>query len=118
MIIALVGATPKKNKWAYKIMKKLIEEGHELYLVNPKYERIEHMDCYKDLYHLPKKPDLVITVVRPSVTEKVVDQMIDIGLKHIWMQPGSESEKAIHKAKIYGIKVTLACMLVESEKND
>jgi len=60
------------------------------------------------------KIDLVITVVPARVTERVVDECKELGIKEIWMQPGSESNAAIDKAKEYGISVVSnACFMVE-----
>ena len=61
-------------------------------------------------------PDIVITVVPSGVTEKVVEDANELGVKEIWMQPGSESQNAIMKAKEYGIKVTHnACIMINAK---
>jgi len=43
--------------------------------------------------NLKEKPQLVITVVSPSVTGKVVDDCIKLGIKEIWMQPQNRSKQ-------------------------
>ena len=59
-------------------------------------------------------PDLVITVVPAQVTERIVQECKEMGVREIWMQPGSESETAVKKAKEYGIEVTYnACFMVK-----
>ncbi len=55
---------------------------------------------------------MVITVVPPAVTSKVINECRELGIKNIWMQPGSESEEIINKAKSYGMNVTArACFM-------
>ena len=93
--IAVVGATVNKEKFGYKVYKAVKGLGFTVYPVNPKYEEIDGDKCYSSLKDLPEKPDVVITVVPPRVTEKIVRQCKELGIKRVWMQPGSESEEAI-----------------------
>jgi hypothetical protein len=69
---------------------------------------------YRSLRDMREKPDMVITVVPHNITENIVEECAELGIKEIWMQPGSESELAINVAKSYGIKVFCnACFMVE-----
>ncbi|RKY31265.1 MAG: hypothetical protein DRP74_05280 [Candidatus Omnitrophota bacterium] len=52
----------------------------------------------RNLKELNYLPDLVITVTPPEITEKVVEDCKELGIKSIWMQPGSDSKEAIRKA--------------------
>ncbi len=116
-VIAIVGASSNKEKWGYKVYKKLREAGFEVYPVNPKYKEIEGEKCYPDLASLPQKPDVVITVVKPEVTKKIVEECKRLGIKRIWMQTGSESKKAIEFCKKNGISVVYgACFVVNGLK--
>lgn len=70
---------------------------------------------YSTLAELPKVPDIVVTVVPPVVTEKIVEESIEKGVTHVWMQPGSESEKVIQKAKDAGLEVSYnQCIMIKS----
>ncbi len=116
-IVAVVGASNNKNKWGYKIYKKLRLLGFSVYPVNPNHETIDRKKCYPDLKVLPKKPDVVITVVPPKITEKVVKECKNIGIEKIWMQPGSESKKAIEFCKKNDIDVIYnACFVINGLK--
>lgn len=110
---AVVGASRDKNKYGYKVLRDLIDNGYEAYAVNPSCPDIDGSPCYPDLSSLPKTPDLVITVVPPPVTEKVVEEAGKLGIDKIWMQPGSESEYAISYAEERGIGVVHhACIMI------
>jgi len=64
---------------------------------------------------LPKKPNVVITVVPPEITEKIVKECKDIKIDKIWMQPGSESEKAIRFCKNNNLKIVAnACFVMDN----
>jgi predicted CoA-binding protein len=41
------------------------------------------------------KPDVADSVVPPKIKEQVVKTCKSLGIKKVWMQPGSESETAI-----------------------
>ena len=65
--------------------------------------------------YLNKKPDYVITIVPPKVTEKIVRQCKLFDVDKIWMQPGSESERAIKFCKENNIIVVHGlCIIVDA----
>ena len=92
---AVVGATDNPQKYGNQIVKNLKNRGYEVYPVNSKLKEIEGLTCYPDLAALPVKVEVVDFVVPPAATENILKQCKELGLKNIWLQPGSESEKAI-----------------------
>jgi uncharacterized protein len=92
---AVVGATDNPQKYGHQIVKNLQKRGYEVYPVNPKLAELEGLKCYASLTEIPIKVDVVDFVVPPKVTEETLKQCKDLGLDHIWLQPGSESEAAI-----------------------
>ncbi len=118
-IIAVVGVSRDEEKFGFKVFNDLLRKGQNVYGVNPNTKVVLGQKIYSDLRNLPKIPNLVITVVSPKVTEKIVDECISLGIKEIWMQPGSESEKAIEKAESNGISVIHdACIMIETNKDE
>ena len=97
--IAFVGATKQKEKWGYRKYKEIKDAGFKVYPVNPRYDEVDGDRCFPNLKSLiefqGEKPDFVITIIPSKVTEKTVEQCKIFGIDKIWMQPGSESEKAI-----------------------
>ena len=66
---------------------------------------------------MPERPDVVITVVPPKVTEKVVETCRELGIRRVWMQPGSESLDAIKSCKRNRIECMHdACFVVDGLK--
>ena len=118
--IAIIGVSGNPKKWGYKIYKSLKSAGFNVYPINPKYTKINGDICYPNLRSVLKsgKVDVVITVVPPSVTEHIVEQCRELGIGRIWMQPGSESERAISLCKENGIDVIYnVCFVVDGLKN-
>lgn len=95
-VFAVIGATDNPEKYGNQIVKNLKNRGYEVYPVNPKLEELEGLQCYAGITDVPVKVDVVDFVVPPSVTEEILKQCKDLGLNRIWLQPGSESEKAIN----------------------
>jgi len=116
-VIAVVGVSKDENKYGFKVFKDLLSKDLKVYGVNPNADFILGRKIYKKISEIPEKVDLVITVVPPNVTEKIVDECKALGINEIWMQPGSESEEAIKKAENFGMKITYnACIMVETNK--
>ncbi len=115
--IAVVGASQDRDKYGYKGLMDLFNAGYQVCGVNPNCTEIDGVACYGDLASLPWKPELVITVVPPEITEKVVREAVGMGIKRIWMQPGSESPEAIAFCESAGIEVMYnACIMIYRKK--
>ena len=113
-VFAVVGASRNREKYGHKVYKDLKNAGYTVYPVNPKADRIDGERCYHSLKDLPELPSVVNVVVPPEVTEKVVRECQELGIKKVWMQPGSESRKAIRFCRENCIGVLHgACIMVE-----
>ncbi|MDD4954910.1 MAG: CoA-binding protein [Candidatus Omnitrophica bacterium] len=112
--IVVVGVSHKEDKFGFKIFRDLLKNGFTVIGVNPTDGEILGQKIYRNLKEINKAVDLVITVVPASVTERIVEECKELGIKEIWMQPGSESDLAIAKAAKYGISVIAnACFMVQ-----
>ena len=116
-VIAVVGASRDPEKYGHRVYRDLKEAGYTVYPINPSTAVILGDRCYPDLKSLPVKPDVVNLVVPPEVTEEVVKACRELGITKVWMQPGSESEKAIQFCEANGIDVVYGvCIMVERRK--
>jgi len=102
---AVVGATANKDKYGYKIWKKLKEHNYEVYGVNPNYEEIEGDKIYSSLKDLPKKVDVIDLVVPPKISNNVLDQAKELDIEYIWFQPETFDDNIIEKAENLGFKI-------------
>lgn len=111
---AVVGASADRTKYGNKVLRVYLQNKRKVYPVNPKAGEIEGLEAYPDLASLPELPHGVSIITPPSVTEQVVEQAIALGIKHLWMQPGAESERAIDLGRENGINVVAQgpCALV------
>jgi len=110
---AVIGATDNPEKYGNKIFKNLTRRGYEVYPVNPNLKEIEGIKCYPSLADIPVKVDVVDFVVPPPVTEATLKECKKLGLDHIWLQPGSESDAAIAFCQDNNLKVVYdTCVMI------
>ena len=83
--IAVVGVSDKRETGCNLGYRKFKEAGYAVYAVNPHLTSFEGAPCYPDLRSIPDKPDAVFILANPKVTEQIVQQCVDLGIKHVWM---------------------------------
>ncbi|HNS52425.1 MAG TPA: CoA-binding protein [Anaerolineae bacterium] len=110
---AIVGVSQDPAKYGARIYRALRDAGYIIFAVNPKGGELDGMPVYRSLADLPELPEVVDLVVPPSVTEEVIRVAHKLGLRRIWMQPGSESDLAIAYCRENGMQVVFgACAMV------
>jgi len=114
---AVVGATDNKEKFGYKIYKKLKDCGYRVYPVNPNYNEVDGDKCYGSLKELPEIPEVIDMVVSPKIGLSTLQEAEELGIKFVWFQPGAQSEELIKYAMDRGIQVVYErCVLIELNK--
>ena len=115
--VAIVGVSDKRETGCNLAYTKFKENGYQVYAVNPRISTFNGAPCYADLKSIPEKPDAVFILASPKVTDEIVQQCVDLGIKHVWMhcmmvtKPGlaagmtSVSKEAVEKCKANGIAV-------------
>jgi hypothetical protein len=115
--IAVVGVSDKRQTGCNLAYNTFKENGYQVYAVNPRISSFKDAPCYPDLKSIPDKPDAVFILTNPKVTDQIVQQCVDLGIKHVWMhclmgtKPGlaagmtSVSPEAVEKCKANGIAI-------------
>ena len=83
--IAVVGVSDKRETGCNMSYKKFKEAGYQVFAINPRISTFDGDPCYPDLKSLPQKPDAVFILASPKVTDLIVQQCVDLGVKHVWM---------------------------------
>ena len=108
---AVVGASPKPERYSYKIMQILRERGYQVMLVRPGLKEIEGLPCHPTLLDLPEPPDVVDMVVNPQIGIETMKHVKQLGIRYVWLQPGSESSEILQFARDNDIVAFEACIL-------
>jgi uncharacterized protein len=112
---AVVGASTDREKYGNKVLRCYLQSDRRpVYPINPKAAEVEGLEAYPDLDALPEAVRGISIITPPSVTEAVVEKAAELGIGHLWMQPGAESEAAIARAAELGQSLIAggACLLV------
>ena len=115
--IAIVGVSDKRETGCNLNYQRFKKNGYRVFAVNPNISTYDNLPCYPDLKTIPEKPDAVFILANPNVTDEIVRQCVDLGIKHVWMhclqgtKPGlgasktSVSLSAVEMCKTNGITV-------------
>ena len=114
--IALIGASNDRSKYGNKIYRDLRNKGYNVTPINPKEEKIEGDRAYSSIEEMKELPDIAKFVVPPPVAIKIAQNITNLGIKHLWFQPGSESKELEDWLKnTDGIEYLInACIMVET----
>lgn len=112
--IAVVGASQDRSKYGNKVFRAYLQNQRSAIPVNPKADVVEGVACSTDLSSLPEPAHGVSVITPPKITEAVVEEAGRLGIQHVWLQPGAESEQAVDRARELGINVIAGgpCVLV------
>ena len=114
--IALVGASKKPERPSYRVMKFLIEQGYDVYPVNPGLAGTELLgrEVYATLSDIPAPIDMIDIFRKSDAVGPITDEAIEKGAKVIWTQLGVINPAAAEKAEKSGLKVvTDRCPAIE-----
>ena len=93
--IAVAGVSRDKKKFGYIVYKELFSRDDSVFPINPLVNEVDGLPVYKNLQDCPSKPDVVVIVVKPDETIKILNEGNQVGIKNYWLQPGSESDECI-----------------------
>ena len=117
MNVAILGASPKINRYAYRAIVLLEEAGHSTFPVNPKYATIESRICFPRLLDCTAPIHTITVYVNPEHLAKEVDAIIACAPKRVIFNPGSESSSLAQRLELHGIEVVHDCTLVMLSMN-
>jgi len=113
--VAIVGMSPNAARSSYFVGTYLQQSSnYELYFVNPFAEEILGQPVYKSLADLPVVPDIVDVFRKGSDIPSVIDDVLAIGAKTIWVQLGIWNQDAAIYGESKGLTVVMdRCLKVE-----
>jgi predicted CoA-binding protein len=92
------------------IYRRLKTTGHDVFPVNPHMQTFEGDRCYSDVRSISGGVDGVVIVTRPDITEQIVRECGDAGVRRVWMHRGmgkgsSVSPEAVEYCRQHDISV-------------
>jgi predicted CoA-binding protein len=114
--IAIVGASPRRERPSHEVMAYLQRRGYWTIPVNPFAAggTINDETVYASLAEVPEPIDMVDVFRRSEAAGSVVDAAITVGAKVVWMQLGVRDDAAAARAEADGLKVVMnRCPAIE-----
>ncbi len=115
--IAVIGLADDPDKPSNYVPAYMQKQGYRILPINPTVETVLGEKAYASLADLPIKPDVVNVFRLPRFIPAIVDQMLSLGLKNIWVQQGIINAEAAARAEAGGIHVVMdRCIMVEHSR--
>lgn len=113
--VAIVGASPNTARSSYFVSIYLLSSSdYRVYFVNPRATEILGQKVYPDLASLPEVPDIVDVFRKGSDIPAVIDDVVTIGAKTIWVQLGIWNQDAAIYGESKGLTVVMdRCIKIE-----
>jgi len=110
--VAVLGASPKPDRYAYRAMQMLREHGHRAIPVNPAFDEILGGKCYRSIAEIPDPIDTVTMYLGKQRSDPLIGEIIAAKPKRIIMNPGAENDELGATAEAAGIEPVYDCTLV------
>jgi predicted CoA-binding protein len=124
MKVAVLGASPKPERYSNKAVRMLRQHGHEVIPVNPAHAQIEGLKTVASLDDLARADSAradsqgaydihtVTVYVGPGQIGPLIGGIIRLRPKRVIINPGAESDELSARLKEAGIPALEACTLV------
>ena len=111
--VAILGASADRAKFGNKSVRAHLQQGYDVYPVNPRGGAVEGLTVYRTLAEVPvEKLDRISVYLPPNVTLAALDEIASKGAAEVWLNPGTESDEVLAKAAQLGIEPIQACSIV------
>lgn len=112
--IAMVGVSGNPTRASYRALVHMQSKGYIVYPVNPSYDEILGLKCYKSLLDIKQPVDIVDIFRRADTVLPLVGEAREIGAKVFWMQIGVINDEAAEQAAAAGMEVVMdRCVKIE-----
>ena len=102
--IAVAGVSATKHKFGNAVYKQLKKVGFKVFPINPNMEIYNDEKCYSNIASLPDEVSAIVINTKPETTIEILKDVVERGIKHVWMQQGAESDEAIKYAAENNLK--------------
>lgn len=107
--IAMIGVSRNPKDFSAVLFEELRKRGYEVVPVNPKAPAILGERCFARIQDVQPPVDTVLLMTRAEITDSVVSNCAEVGIRRIWMYrasgKGSVSPTAVAFCEQRGIRV-------------
>lgn len=116
--VAVLGASPKPDRYSNRAMQMLRQYGHRPIPINPAFDEILGERCYAKISEAPPPLETVTIYLRKYRSDPIINEIVAAKPRRIIMNPGAENDDLAAQARERGIEVVEACTLVMLQTGD
>jgi len=110
--VAVLGASPKEERYSFKAVRMLKEHGHNPIPVHPAGHVVDGIKAVKGLGEITQPVDTLTVYVNPKISSAEYDNILKLKPRRVIFNPGAENPELRDKLKADGFEVVEACTLV------
>lgn len=110
--IAVLGASPKEQRYSFKAVRMLRENGYDPRPVHPAGHTVDGIAGVKSLGDLEPPIDTITCYVNASISDLEYDRILALRPRRVIFNPGAENRNLADKLTESGVQVIEACTLV------
>ena len=112
--IAVIGLSSNPLRPSFGVSQYMQRKGYRIIPVNPNERTVLGEKAYSSLAEIPDRIDLVDVFRRSEFVPEIVDEVIRLKIRALWLQEGVVHHAAANKARDSGIFVVMdKCILKE-----
>ena len=110
--VAIIGASHKPDRYAYKCQVMLMDRGYQVFPVSGNGREILEVQGYKSLSVIDQPVDTVTLYVNPIRHLDIMHDIVSAKPRRIIFNPGTESKQLENMYQQEGIETIRGCTLV------
>ena len=111
-VVAVIGASADRRKFGNRAVRAYLGQGYQVVPINPRRQPIEGLTTYGSVLDFPGTIDMALFYVPPEIGEQIIEDVARKQIPEVWLNPGSESDALIEKARGLTIRPIVACSIL------
>jgi len=107
--IAMVGVSRRKMDFSVSLFEEFRRRGYDMVPVNPAMSEVAGLHCFARVQDVQPPVDAAIVMTSPTVSEQVVQDCADAGIRRVWLYgPGGQgavNQNAVALCRAKGMDV-------------
>ena len=109
---AVLGASPKEDRYSFKAVRMLKEHGFTPVPVHPAGHTVDGLEGLKSLEEITDSIDTLTVYVSAKISSAEVEKILKLNPRRVIFNPGAENPVLGKELEKAGIEVVEACTLV------
>jgi predicted CoA-binding protein len=110
--VAVVGASSNRAKFGNKALRAFEKQGYTVFAINPNETQVEGHKTYASVLDVPGPIDMATIYVPPEIGVRVMDDLVQKGIREVWLNPGADDEQVVTRARAVGLTPIIACSII------